>query len=140
MLIQVQYVVLTCSWRSRSLSLSLSLSRSLSFSLRSRALCSTSLRALSMASLRFFQSLEPSSGMKRTSLRAHEFPVPRSSTLWNLGKRREREHGRQYEHYCTLYHHHHYHHQNHQTSPSSTITTIIIIIIRYIQKLLLREL
>ncbi len=33
-------------------------------------------RARSMASFLFFQSLEPSSGTNRTSLRAQEFPLP----------------------------------------------------------------
>ena len=76
--------ILTCRCLSRSRSLSLSLSRSRSFSLRSLALCSTSLRALSITSFLFFHSLEPSRGTKRTSLRAQEFPLPRSRTLWNL--------------------------------------------------------
>ncbi len=41
-----------------------------------------------MASFLFFQSLEPSSGTNRTSLRAQEFPLPRSRTLWNLKPKR----------------------------------------------------
>lgn len=72
-----------CRCRSSSRSRSRSLSRSRSFSLRSRARCSTSLRARSIISFLFFHSLDPSSGTKRTSLRAHEFPLPRSRTLWN---------------------------------------------------------
>lgn len=77
-------IFFTCRCLSRSLSLSFSLSRSRSFSRRSLARCSTSLRARSIASFLFFQSLEPSSGTNRTSLRAQEFPLPRSRTLWNL--------------------------------------------------------
>lgn len=73
-----------CRCLSSSLSLSRSRSRSRSFSLRSLALCSTSRRALSITSFLFFHSLDPSRGTKRTSLRAHEFPLPRSRTLWNL--------------------------------------------------------
>lgn len=82
--------MLSLTWRclSRSLSLSFSLSRSRSFSRRSLARCSTSLRARSMASFLFFQSLEPSSGTNKTSLRAQEFPLPRSRTLWNLKPKR----------------------------------------------------
>lgn len=67
--------------RCRSSSRSRSLSRSRSFSLRSLARCSTSRRALSIISFLFFHNFEPSSGTNRTSLRAHEFPLPRSRTL-----------------------------------------------------------